>query len=185
MEDSKIIELFWERSENAISEADAKYGKYCYAIAYNILYSEPDSEECVNDTYLRAWNAIPPERPLHLRAFLGRITRNLALNRYAVLHAKKRGNGTELALEELAEVLADPDSEIDRAETDALREALNRFLGSLPRDTRIMFVRRYFYLLSITEIADGLGASENRVKVTLHRTREKLRSYLEKEGIVL
>lgn len=185
MDDLQIIELYFERSEKAISETEKKHGRYCMSIANRILRSDQDAEECVNDTYLRAWNAIPPARPTHLRAFLGRITRNLALNRYATLHAEKRGNGAELALEELAEVLADPDSEIDRVETDALRESINRFLGSLPRDTRIMFVRRYFYLLPIAEIADGLGTNENRVKVTLHRTREKLRAYLEKEGIVL
>ena len=183
MEDSKIIELFWERSENAISEADAKYGKYCYAIAYNILYSEPDSEECVNDTYLHAWNAIPPQRPQMLSAFLAKITRNLALMRYRAGHREKRGAGQlPIALDELRDCLPDA---AGGSITDAvvIREALNRFLHHLPETSRRIFLQRYWYVRSIPEIAQELGMKESRVKMTLLRTREKLREHLAREGI--
>ncbi len=185
MDDIRIVELYFERDELALSETAKKYGRYCHTIAYNILCSDPDAEECVNDTYLRAWNAIPPHKPNRLSAFLGKITRNLALNRYARDHAQKRGNGTEVALDELAEVLADPNAEAACEDSSFLQDALNRFLEDLPADARIMFVRRYFYLCSIAQIAQGMKTSENRVKVSLHRTREKLKVYLEKEGILL
>lgn len=185
MEDARIVEMYFDRNETAIEETQKKYGRYCHYIAYNILHSDPDAEECVNDTYLRAWEAMPPHKPGRLSVFLGKITRNLALNRYAYDHAKKRSDGIDVALDEIAEVLADPESETDEEESLRLRDALNSFMETLPEDTRVIFVRRYWYMCRVAQIAADLGTSENRVKVTLHRTREKLKAYLEKEGIVL
>ncbi len=184
MDDRAIIELYNQRDENAISETQKKYGRYCHAIAYNILHSDEDSEECVNDTYLKVWNAIPPSMPQRFCAFIGRITRNLALDRYAQNRAQKRDGGVELALDELAECIS-PEMTGDVSDDMALKNAINGFLASLPRRTRIIFMRRYFYLLPIKEIAVGLSMSESNVKVTLMRTREKFREYLENEGIVI
>ncbi len=183
VEDNRIVELYFERSETAISETRNKYGKYCRYIAYNILNSELDAEECENDTYLRAWEAIPPERPKLLKSFLGRITRNLALDRLDRDHAQKRGGNVFIALEEIGECV--PASEDGRAMSDeiALRDAINEFLGYLPRQTRIIFLRRYWYLCSISDISNDLGLSESNVKVILMRTRKKFREHLEKEGI--
>lgn len=183
MEDSKILELYWSRSEQAIAETQEKYGKYCHYIAFNILYSDEDAEECVNDTYIRAWDSMPPHRPERLAPFLGKITRNLSLDRYDRIKAQKRCGNTELALDELAECI--PDSEMPMSEELALKDAINGFLGSLPRRTRIIFMRRYFYLCSISDIAQSLEMSESNVKVTLMRAREKFRERLEKEGIVI
>ena len=149
MDDRQIIELYNERSETAISETADKYGKYCYYIAYHILYNEQDSEECVNDTYLRTWQAIPPQCPNKLSAFLGRITRNLALNRYRYYMKEKRGYGqTSLVLDELQEcVPATGSTEPEQVVEDKLlSEVLNRFLHELPTEKRMMFLRRYWYL---------------------------------------
>ena len=185
MEDARIVEMYFDRDENALKETEKKYGKYCHHIAYNILHSELDAEECVNDTYLRAWGAIPPHRPGRLSTFLGKITRNLALNRYQRDHAQKRGSDVDIAIDELAEIIPDPESLTDNEDSGAISEVLNCFLESLPQNVRVIFVRRYWYMCRISDIAVGLGISESRVKVTLHRTREKLRAYLKKEGIDL
>ena len=143
MEEKEIIDLYWARSEQAIRETDKKYGKFCFRIAYNILSDQGDSEECVNDTYLQTWNAIPPRRPNKLSAFLGRITRNLALNRYAMASAQKRGGGQmELAVEELAECIPDPNTVERQIEDRELADALNRFLAGLPEEARRIFLRR-------------------------------------------
>lgn len=186
MEDQQIIELYNERSETAISETAKKYGKYCYTIAYHILYNEQDSEECVNDTYLRTWEAIPPQYPNKLSAFLGKITRNLALNRYRYYSRQKRGDGqVALALEELQECIPDSNSVEQELEEEYLIEMLNRFLYDLPREKRMIFLRRYWYLSSIQEIAVDYEMSESKVKMTLLRVRNKLKQVLEKEGIIL
>ena len=185
MEDSKIIELFWERSEDAISHIDRKYGKYCYTIAYNILYSEPECEECVNDTYLRAWETIPPQKPNALSAYLGRITRNLALNRLAYQKREKRNAGIEAVLDEVSEMLPDASTMPESADDIALREAINGFLRSLDTDTRIIFVRRYWYDSAISDIADDYSLPVGTVKSTLSRTRKRFREYLQKEGICI
>lgn len=186
MDDSKIIELYQDRSEQAISETSRKYGKYCHCIAYNILHNAEDSEECVNDTYLRAWNSIPPKRPNRLQSFLGKITRNLSLNRWEMLSAEKRGAGqVPLVLEELAECIPAGENVEQLAEDTVIRNALDRFLEELPEETRKLFVRRYWYLSPVKEIAADYGFSESKVTVTLFRTREKLRTVLEKEGISL
>lgn len=184
MEDERIISLYFDRSEQAISETQKKYGSYCRAIARNILRDEGESEECENDTYLRTWNAIPPARPRFLRAFLGKITRHLALDRYAAKTADKRRASLCEISEELSTCLPDA-SQGDSGEQLALTDSLNRFLSGLPSLTRVVFVRRYFYLLSIREIARDLGLGESYVKVMLHRTRNTLRHFLEKDGFDL
>ena len=183
MEDTKIIELFLERSEEAILETDKKYGKYCYVIAYNILYSEPDCEEWVNDTYLRVWETIPPQKPNAFSAYLAKITRNLALNRHAYNSRKKRDSSFDLVLDEISEMLPDPSTAPDSADDIALREAINSFLRSLSAETRIIFVRRYWYNSTIADIATEYSVSVGTVKSTLSRTRKKFRDHLQKEGI--
>jgi RNA polymerase sigma-70 factor (ECF subfamily) len=183
MEDNKIIELYFARSEEAIKQTELKYGNYCFLIAHNILSSREDAEECVNDTYLNAWNSIPPNRPDPLKTFLGKITRNLAINRYIRIRAKKRSGETDLLFEEVCEFL--PDNRVSLCDEFALKQAINSFLASLPKKTRIIFVRRYWYLSPIREIARELAVSETSVKVTLHRTRLAFKAHLEQEGIDL
>lgn len=186
MDDSKIIELYFVRSEQAIAETARKYGRYCHYIAYSILQNDEDSEECVNDTYLRAWNSIPPKRPERLQTFLGKIARNLSLNKWEKLSAEKRGAGqTAVVLDELLECIPD-EQRADRVVDDILlKETLDRFLDGLPSETRKIFVRRYWYMSTVKEIAEEYGISESKAAVTLFRTREKLKNELEKEGIIL
>ena len=185
MDDRRIVELYWQRSETAIAETQIKYGKYCHYIAYNILSDDSDAEECVNDTYLKAWESMPPHKPTKLSTFLGKITRHLALNRREAQNAVKRGAGTvPVALDELAECIADTETG-DPTDEIALRGALNRFLRALPEETMIVFLQRYWYFSSVREIAANRGISETNVKVMLHRARGKLKSFLEKEGIII
>lgn len=185
MEDSKIIDLYWQRSEAAIGETAKKYSRYCHSISVNILHDEEDAEECVNDTYLNAWNAMPPRRPNCLATFLGKITRNLSLDRFKRNCAEKRGGGqTELALAELNEAV--PTGRVEEAIGEReLTRLLDKFLAGLPREKRIMFVRRYWYLMPIKTIAEQMGTSEKQVNSALFRLRNKLRTYLEKEGVAL
>ncbi len=185
MEDAKIVALYWERAESALTETQNKYGAYCRQIARNILHNEEDAEECVNDTYMRAWNAIPPHKPARLSTFLGKITRNLALNRYYAYTAQKRGEGQMPAvLEEWQQCV--PVTLSDRLTDDlALKEAFDRFLRGLPQERRRLFLRRYWYVSSIREIAQEYGMGESRVKMQLLRTRNELKEFLEKEGIDL
>lgn len=186
MDDDKIIELYWARSEQAISETSIKYGRYCHYIAYNILRNDENSEECVNDTYLRAWNSIPPQRPNKLKTFLGKITRNLALNKLEKLSAEKRSaEHTALILDELSECIPNEEDSVYTIENMVVKDVLDRFLGRLPAETRKMFVSRYFYMSPVKEIADEYGVSESKVTVTLFRIRKKLKAALEKEGISL
>ena len=183
MKDEAIIDLFWARSEAAIAETDRTYGRYCRSVAYGILRVHEDAEETVNDTWLKAWDTIPPERPYHLKGFLGRITRQLSINRLERETAQKRGAGQyALALEELAECIPDRSRGEDLAELTALRDALNRFLRSLPAEPRAVFLRRYWYTQSIAEIAAGCGMSRSKVKSMLLRTRNRLRKALTEEG---
>ncbi len=186
MEDSRIIDLYWARSEEALSETARKYGRYCHSIARNILNNDEDAEECVSDAYLRAWNAIPPARPARLQTWLGRIVRNLSLNKREKALAEKRGAGQlPLILDELAECIPDgPDGEA-LTESILIRDVLDRFLEALPPEARRIFVRRYWYLSSLREIAEEYGISEGSAAVSLLRTRMKLKSVLEKEGIHL
>lgn len=183
MEDKAIIDLYWERSEDAISQTKEKYGKYCFVIANNILCCEQDAEECVNDTYVKAWESMPPKRPAFLSAFLGKITRNLSLNRYYYDRAMKRSPEIELALDELGEVLS-ADAEADPVgEETALKDVINRYLASLPKNDRVIFVRRYWFMSSVREISDMMGMTENNVKVKLSRLRQGFKAFLNKEGI--
>lgn len=186
MEDQMIVDLYWAHSENAISETEKKYGRYCYQIAHNILFSREDSEECVNDTYMRAWNSMPPHRPSMLKTFLGKITRNLALNRYKSLTAEKRGLGqVPVVLEELQECIPIADDTEHIIDDLALAEIFNRFLGTLSLEQRKIFMRRYWYLCPVKEIAAGLGMGESKVKMSLLRSRKALKQLFEKEGIAL
>ena len=181
MEDQKIVSLYWERNEDAIVETHKKYGKYCYVIAYNILHSHEDSEECVNDTWNGAWNAMPPEKPTKLQGFLARITRNIAIDRYRYDYAQKRGAEIDSAIDEYWECIPNKDAPID--EELALKEAINSFLAKLDTRERIIFMRRYWYSMSVKDIADGMELSETHVSVILHRTRRKFKDHLTKEGI--
>lgn len=184
MNDQQIVDLYWRRDETAITATQAKYGPYCRRIAANILPDIQDAEECVNDTWLGAWNAMPPHRPLHLPAFLGRITRNLAVDTLRSHTAKKRSGGAyQVALEELADcVPALPGAE-QAAEDRELEEIVGRFLRTLSERDCNVFLRRYWYVDSLEEIARRYGLREGTVKTCLFRTRYKLRAYLEKEGI--
>lgn len=186
MEDKQIVDLYWARSERAISETEKKYSRYCYSIAYNILHNNEDSEECVNDTYLSAWRAMPEQRPHRLPAFLGRITRNLSLNRVELYHAEKRGSGqVPLALDELHECIPSPDH-ADRVVDDlVLADTFNRFLASLSREKRVIFMRRYWYLSPVAEIAKDYSMSESKVKMSLLRSRKALKQMLKEYRIDL
>ena len=182
MNDDRIIELYFSRNEAAITETANAYGHYFSYIAYGILHNDQDCEEIVNDTYNKAWNTIPPQRPYNLKAFLGRITRQLSINRLEERGAQKRaGSEYSLALEELSEILSDPNGD-SVADTLALSDALNRFLQMLSQDSRRVFIRRYWHMYSISEIANDLSFSESRVKSMLMRSRGKLKIFLKKEG---
>lgn len=186
MEDKQIIDLYWARAETAISETAKKYGRYCHSIAFNILHSHEDSEECVNDTFFNAWKAIPPQRPNKLSAFLGTITRNLSLNKWEQYNTEKRGLGqVPLALEELHECIPALENADQVADDLTLTEILNQFLSKLPKDRRKIFMRRYWYMDTIKEIAEGYSMSESRVKMSLLRSRNELKRILEREGFDL
>ncbi|MDD6204278.1 MAG: sigma-70 family RNA polymerase sigma factor [Firmicutes bacterium] len=183
MDDNQIIELFWHRSADAIPEAADKYGAYCFAIARNILHDTEDANECVNDTWLRAWNAIPPQRPYALRLFLARITRNLSFDRFNARNAGKRGGGEiPLVLDELAECLDNGTDAEAAYEARELRQCLRRFVRSLPERDGNVLVRRYFFADSVPDIAKRYGLTQNNVMVILSRTRRKLKAELLKEG---
>ncbi len=184
MEDRQIVELYWQRAEEAIHATAAKYGAYCRTIANNILANEEDAEECVNDTWLKAWNSMPDNRPTLLGAYLGKLTRWLSLSRLRERGRLKRGGGeTSLALDELAEVVSDG-SDIQRElEIRELNAAVRVFLKSLEETEREVFLSRYWFLLPVKEIAARFGFSPNKVSTLLHRTRRKLQSYLKEEGL--
>ena len=183
MNDTEIISLYWKRDESAISETEAKYGAYCRAIARNILSNAQDEQECVNDTYLAAWNSMPPQKPALLKAYLGKIARRTSLKKWRDAHALKRG-GSEVqpVLDELAECI--PGNSIESAlEAAELTRLINGFLGSLPATERRIFLRRYWYLDSIAEIAGSFGFSQSKVKSMLRRMRLKLMKRLKEEGV--
>ncbi len=183
MEDSRIVALYWVRDEQAIAETAHKYGAYCHQIAHNILKNLQDAEECVNDTYLRTWNAIPPERPSRLGAFLGKITRHLALDKFKARHAAKRqGDSFSVSLEELGDCLPSGDFEIE-THARIIGEAINEFLRGEAPTARKIFVCRYFYGDSIEDICRRFSMSESKVKSSLFRSRNRLKAHLEKEGI--
>lgn len=185
MDDQAIVDLYWQRNEQAISETAVKYGPYCLKISMNILRDAQESEENVNDTYFQAWSAIPPHRPASLTAFLGRIARNLALNRCQARRAGKRGGGEpELSLDELDECVGGAMSVEETVHGRALADAISAFLWTQSPEARRMFVRRYFHCEPVGELARIFGVSESKVKSMLFRTRNRLRLYLESEGYI-
>ena len=182
MEDNAIIKLYFDRNETAISETDRKYGAYCRTLSNRILLDLQDADECVNDTWLRAWYSMPPHRPNVLRQFLAKITRNVSLDRYRSANAEKRGGGeVELALEELAECIGGGDP-AEQAELDALRDTMLLFLDSLPVKEQKLFLLRYFYLEKIAQIAEKYNMKDANVRLILSRTRKKLKEFLHEEG---
>lgn len=181
--DSEIIELFNSRDEKAISAASSKYGRYCSAVAMNILGNRQDAEECLNDALLKAWESIPPAKPDNLAGYLAKITKNISLNRYRSAHTEKRGSGgLDSVYEELSECVPDKNNIERNYEQKELIEAINAFLAKLPADKRDIFVLRYWYCMSVSEVAAKVGISENRTAVELFRTRKKLVKHLEKRG---
>lgn len=182
MEDQMIIKLFLERSENAISELSHKYASLCKSLSYYILNNEQDAEECVNDTFLAAWNSIPPNEPNPLSSYICRITRNLSLKKYHTNTAKKRNNYYDMILEEIEDCFIGKNITEDEILVQELTKYINTFLSQLKEKDRIIFVQRYWFCYSIQEISAKMNLNPNYINVNLHRTREKLKSYLKKEG---
>ncbi len=183
MEDAAIVALYWKRDEQAILESERKYGAYCRSIARNILSDRRDTEECLGDTWLRAWKSIPPRRPARLSTYLGKLTRNLALSRLREYSAQKRGGGeAALALEELSECLAAPGDPEEEVEARELALALNRFLSNLKKNERDVFVSRYYFLVPLEDLSRRTGYTESKLKSMLFRTRKKLKDFLQEEG---
>lgn len=184
MEDLNIIELYFARDEQAIKETDAKYGRLCHSIAYNILHNKEDSEECVNDTYIGVWNAIPPTRPNHFIGFVCKITRNLALKRIEAMNRLKRSQATVVSLDELAEILSD-ESIAEDVSDEGITELIGDFLRKEKADVRNVFLRKYYFFDSVGDIAERYGFTEDKVKSMLYHTRKKLKEYLVKEGVAI
>ncbi len=183
MDDKQIVDLYWQRSEQAIQETDTKYGGYCYSIAYNVLANREDAQECVSDTYLAAWNALPPHRPAILTAFLGKLTRRISIDRWRSLTAYKRGGGQiPLTLEELGDCASHTPTVESAVITKEMAAAFQRYLDALPREERLIFLRRYFFFDPVAKIGETFGFTESKVTSILHRTRKKLRQQLTKEG---
>ncbi len=183
MDDKEIVELYWQRNEQAIKETADKYGAYCRKISLNILSDLSDSEENVNDAYMQAWLSIPPYKPDSLMAFLGKLTRNLALNRYKAMYAKKRlWNQFAISLDELSDCTPSNIMVEQKAEIAELGKSINSFLYSQKEDIRNVFICRYFYCDSVEEISDRFGYSQSKIKSMLMRARIRLKSYLKKEG---
>lgn len=183
MDDNKIIELYWERKEEAIKETSLKYGRLCAHIAKNILSCYEDSEECVNDTYFAVWNAIPKERPNRFSAYVSRITRNLALKKYDYLSAAKRNPSATLSLEELGDCVSGTESIESEIETKRIERTIDKFLWRQGEEKRNIFIRRYWYFDSIENICERTGFTQSKVKSMLYEMRQKLRKHLEREGI--
>lgn len=182
MEDTQIIELYFARNEQAITETDLKYGRLCFSVANNILANDEDSEECVNDTYLSVWNKIPPTRPNHFTAFLCKIVRNLSLKKLEFATAMKRTTNVTVSFEELESVLQD-ERIAPGIENEYLGGLISDFLRTEKEDARNVFLRKYWFFDSVSDIAARYGFNENKVKSMLFRTRSRLREYLKKEGL--
>ena len=186
MEDKDIVDLYWKRDEAAIKETQDKYENYCGKIAYNILFDYEDSKECVNDTYLKTWQSIPKNRPNKLNLYVGKICRNLAINMFEKYSAEKRsGTQTDLALDELNECLGTSDTTKEKSDYNMLQYTINDFLTTLTKKSRIIFVRRYFYMSSIDEIAKEYDMTASAVKMSLKRTRDELKGFLIEQGYSL
>ena len=184
MEDEKIVDLYWQRSDLAISETNQKYGRYCHTIAYQICGTDEDAEECVNDTWFRAWNLMPDQRPNVLSVFLGRITRNFAIDCIKTKNRLKRGGGEEsLVLDELDECIPGGENPEQILEEKELESAIGRFVSALPVNEKKIFILRYWYLISIPEMSEKLCCSQGKIKSCLFRTRRKLRAFLQEEGL--
>lgn len=184
MEDAQIIELYWQRNEQAVEETEYKYGSYCRTVAYNILANREDARECVNDTLLRAWNTIPPQKPVCFSLFLAKITRNLAFDRYRAMQTKRRRHSrAEDAMEELAQCISPHNTEQEFMQSE-LSSTISRFLRSLPERECSIFLRRYFFVETPAEIAKRCSLKKSNVLVILSRTRKKLKEYLEKEAFI-
>ena len=183
MDDIKIVDLYWARNEKAIDESDKKYGNMLRSLSHSLLSSREDAEECVNDTYLDAWGAMPDARPQFLGAFLAKITRRISVDRYRRDHREKRG-GVDNLLSELSECIPADDGYEKEWDSREIRETLNAFLASLTKEKRVIFVLRYFYSKPVSEIAAQTEISVSNVKVTLHRLRLELKERLEKEGLL-
>jgi len=185
MDDSLIIELLWQRSESALEKLASKYGRTLHSISYQITGSHEDAEECVNDTYLGVWQAIPPERPRSLYAFSCRIVRNLSLSRLRYRTAQMRDRANEVALEEVADFIADDEVSEREFEADELTRMLEEWLWGLGERNRYIFLRRYWYMEDVTAIAQNLHLSEAAVYLRLDRMKKKLKAYLYKKGVLL
>lgn len=186
MEDQDIIGLFWRRDQQALRETQQKYGAYCTAVARNILVSPEDSQECVQDALLRLWDTIPPQRPRCLRAYLGRITRNLAVNRLRAMTAQRRGGGIQhLPLEELGDLVSGQGDPLSELEKQQLADSISGFLRQLPPEKRRLFLLRYWYAESLNQVAAETGLTQDKVRNDLFRLRKKLKKHLEKEGFTL
>ena len=186
MEDKLLIDGLFARDERSVARLEEKYSGYCYTVAYAVVRCREDAQECVSDAMLGEWNSIPTNRPENLGAYVGRIARNSALNLLKVRRAKKRGEkNVALALDELSECIPSAENTEQQADTVLLREAVNGFLDSLERERRIVFIQRYWYMLGISEIAAGRGMTEGAVKMSLQRTRDSLKIFLEKEGFTV
>lgn len=185
MDDAGIVALYWARDERALAETRDKYGRYCYAVAYNILGVPEDAEESVSDAYMGAWGAMPPHRPAALPAFLGKLTRRAALKRWRARDTQKRGGGeAALALDELSECVPASGAVDEAFDAKELAKAIDTFLDALPDAERRVFIRRYWYLDSVKDVGARYAFSESKVKSMLYRAREKLREYLRKEGFI-
>ncbi len=186
MDDKGIIALFFARDEKAIAQSDVKYGQYCRTISFNILYDHQDAEECTNDTYLQAWNTIPPTKPESLKAYLGRIVRNISLNKFKSRQTQKRKSDEfTAAYDELENVLSSGQSINELIDEIHLKDLIETFLDKQTKENRKIFIARYWYFESIAEISTRLGVSESKTKMSLLRTRNSLRNFLEQEGVIV
>lgn len=185
MDDLEIVELYWERNERAIDETNIKYGRLLHRISFNILANHEDSQECVNDTYIKVWKSVPPERPRFFTAYLGRIVRNLSIDCWNKSRAQKRYNGGEILLSELADCIPSSGTVWQEIETKMLSEILSNWLYTLPKNDRILFVRRYWYGDSIKELAIKIGTTPNKLSGHMYRLRSNLKDVLEKEEVSL
>lgn len=186
MDDNQILDLYWSRSEDAILETDKKYGSFCFQVSFQILRNTQDADECVNDTWMKAWNAMPPQRPGKLQAFLGKLARNLALDRWDKAQAQKRGGGrTALLLSELADCIPARETVEGAMEDQAIAAAISAWLRQQTPKNRVAFIRRYWYADTTTQVAKRVGLTEGGTKSLLHRLRSSLREHLEQEGIAV
>jgi len=185
MEDQAIINLYWERDEAAIRETDHKYGRFCYSLAFNILAVSEDAEECVSETYQKAWNSIPPEKPAAFRAWLGRITRNISINRWRYKHAAKRNTETEVLLSELSDCIPDHKTTDEILESKALSQYISDWLDSLSPQDRNLFIRRYWNGDALQRLSEYSGISPNKLAGRMFRLRNSLKAYLTEKGVVV